>query len=1304
MVVVQGTLQFKNNLAVHKEWLLKNEANLPKPPSDQPLKRISVNRPKSPIAKRRVPPSGVENGAENSIPRTATDNRPNTTAGQRATTQPVRTQTKAKTESQTPTIASNKTNSMKPTIGGAQKAGRSATLVSSAGSATSSETHATAQRPNIAAPVANKVNSQTRLLPGELSELSDFDLSSDDLPTPIARKAARAATATTIPCTMPSILATPKTKRQASPTPTNTELMELLELYRKLRHKPQDVLLLAQIDELEAALKPDTSAFVRDTGTQVLDTPARPGSRGDSPQVVWDSEPEDELLELPAKTKGKESEGVQSRKKSLSDFDMDDIDLDLELELDMAKKDSDDECNDSQSFSDALEDFQVPLAPPSITPRKHLLEPSHQESEPIEIDSDDFESDFSVVHVQDSHSNERDPDSSALNPFGPGRTLFPSSSPTRFDMADDDMDIDEALNDVGNRRGIGASTQGILDIGIGDGDDFDVSDESEECVAIEEDEYPWTQEVYKVLRERFMLNEFRANQLHAINATLNGDDVLVLMPTGGGKSLCYQLPALVNGGKTRGLSVVISPLISLMKDQTEALMAKNISCAMFNSSQSAEERKQSLSALSSGDIALLYVSPEMFQQSNIMQNTLHKLHEQNRLARIVIDEAHCVSSWGHDFRPDYKALVNVKSRLPGVPIMALTATANEKVRMDIQGCLRPNRRFFKQSFNRPNLYYEVRIKTKNFQQEIEDLLRGRFKGQTGIIYCHSKNLCETTSEYLQAAGIKADFYHAGMETEQRTYVQGNWQSGRIQVVCATIAFGMGIDKPDVRYVIHCTVPRNMEGYYQETGRAGRDGLPSTCIVYFNQKDARQMLFNIAKDEFLGENGKVDWQLTQRQRTHHRELMQGVINYCENRVDCRRVQVLRYFNETFDPKLCRNSCDNCRYGHEYTQETRDVTEISKNIIKLVSAAAQDSQNITVAHCSDLMRGSATKKIKDLGHNKLAGYGTGKVFDKSTLERIITKLILMKALRAHTERNKSGFACTYLRPDSLWRDVLQGKEKVSIVTHVHDTGNKKTSAGLNRTNGRADDGPRGFETASSYARRTNSLDPDLLTPSGAYAQPDPKPTSRSRAALLNNTATSSIKNRVTKTSTPNTAKRTVGRTLSGAGLQRNTPAKTPSRAKTTATINLTSDSSTSEKPSASKPAAKPATTTAAKATPATNTKSTSSFFDRPLSEAVLTQRHHGEAYKRLEEVRSDHCNDQNLTRPSSVCSEDVLEVLSCELPTSYGEFVALLPDHKQLFVVFAPALRQLKQERESLKATKGVSKAGATSLKDKFAFTS
>ncbi|KAG5369961.1 ATP-dependent helicase SGS1 [Yarrowia sp. C11] len=1288
MVVVQGTLRFKNNLDIHKEWLLKNEGNVPKPLSDRPLKRISVNRPKSPIAKRKPPSGGVEHGSENSGSRPATAKQTTISVGLKATTEP-------QPPAQTHTAASN-TNSMKPTIGTHQQAARSAMLTSSAGSTTSSQTHSTAQRPNVAAPVAKKGSSQTRILPDEFSELSDFDLSSDDLPTTIPRRAAHPANATTIPCTMPSVLATPKSNCPAA-TPTNAELMSLLELYRKLRQKPHDTLLLAQIDELEAALNPDTSITVRDTCTQVLDTPARPQSRDDSPQVVSDSEPEDELLELPGKTVGKGKEVEPPRKKSLSDFDMDDIDLDLELELDMAKKDTDDECDDSMSFSDAQEDFQIPLAPPSVTPKKKA---PVQESEPIEIDSDDFESDFSVIQVQGPNGTEGDPDSSSLNPFGPARTLFPSSSPTRFNLADDDMDIEDALNNVSNRREVGASTQSILDIGI-DGDDLDLSDDSGESVtAIEEDEYPWTQEVYKVLRERFNLNEFRANQLHAINATLNGDDVLVLMPTGGGKSLCYQLPALVNGGKTRGLSVVISPLISLMKDQTEALMAKNISCAMFNSSQSAQERRQSLSALSSGDIALLYVSPEMFQQSKVMQNTLHKLHEQKRLARIVIDEAHCVSSWGHDFRPDYKALVNVKSTLPGVPIMALTATANEKVRMDIQSCLRPNRRFFKQSFNRPNLYYEVRPKTKTVQQDIEALLRGRFRGQTGIIYCHSKQLCETTSETLQQAGIRANFYHAGMETEQRTVVQAAWQSGKIQVVCATIAFGMGIDKADVRYVIHCTVPRNMEGYYQETGRAGRDGRPSTCIVFFNQKDARQILFNIAKDEFLGENGKVDWQLTQRQRTHHRELMQGVINYCENRVDCRRVQVLRYFNETFDPKLCRDSCDNCRYGHEYTQETRDVTDVSKNIIKLVSAAIQESQNITVAYCCDLIRGSAIKKVKDLGHDKLAGYGTGKVYDKTTLERIVTKLILMKALRAHTERNRSGYASTYLRPDSVWKDVLMGNKEVTIITHVHDTVNKRNVPGLSRTNGQPTGEPMGFETASSYARRTNSL--ELLTPSGAYAQPDPKPTSRTRAALSTSTATSSIKNRVTKASSPTTAKKPVARTLNGAGLQRSTPSKTPSRAGTTATINITSDSSISSKPPVSKPAAK-AATTATKATPASNTKSTSSFFDRPLSEAALAKRHQGEAYRKLEMVRSDYCNDQYMTRPSSVCSEDVLEVLSCELPTSYREFSALLPDLKHLYPSFAPHLRMLKQERESLKASKPGSKGGAT-LKEKFAYDS
>lgn len=1123
----------------------------------------------------------------------------------------------------------------------AQKATRAVTVTSSGGS-TSSEP---AKRPSIAAPVAPRTTGKTasQLLEENLSDF-DIDISSDDLPP--ARKATRIEASKTIPCTMPTA-STPKTNKSVNThIPPASELMGLLELYRKLRHQPYDTLLLAQIDELEAALTPDTSAFNVESFNEVLDTPARPASRGsprplsreDSPQVVSDSEAEDELLEMPSKGKEKEDKPVKMTMSNLSAF-MDDIDIDLDLDLeeklDKARKNSEQERHDSVSFSDALEDFDEPLEPP--TPMKAV---QVQESEPIEIDSDDFESDFSVMHV--NGGNNRDPDSSALNPFGPNRNLFPPSSPTRFD---DDMDLNEALDNVG-RREIGTSTQGILDIGLID-ENVDISDASDECVAIEEDEYPWTQEVYKVLRQRFMLNEFRANQLHAINATLNGDDVLVLMPTGGGKSLCYQLPALVSGGKTRGLSVVVSPLISLMKDQTEALMAKNISCAMFNSSQSPEERRQTLSAITGGDIALLYISPEMFQQSSVMQNSLAKLHEQNRLARIVIDEAHCVSSWGHDFRPDYKALANLKSRYPGVPIMALTATANEKVRMDIQGCLRPNRRFFKQSFNRPNLYYEVRLKDKDVNHQIETMVRGRFQNQTGIIYCHSKQLCETTSKFLQGAGIRADFYHAGMETEARAHVQANWQSGRIQVVCATIAFGMGIDKADVRFVIHCTVPRNMEGYYQETGRAGRDGLPSTCIVYFNQKDARTMLFNIAKDEFMGENGKVDWALTQRQRTHHRELMQGVINYCENRVDCRRVQVLRYFSETFDPKLCRNACDNCRYGHEYTQETRDVTDISKNIIKLVSDATQKGQNITPPYCGDLIRGSATKRIRDAEHDKLAGYGSGKMYDRTTLERIITKLILVKALRAHTEKNKMGFANTYLRPDGKWRDILDGSESVSIVTHVHGKkGDGERSAGLQRR-GRASGGDNmGFETASSYARRTNSLDLISCTNTAPAVKPaSSKSTSRSRGALLN---TSTSRNKVYKPNNPAIPKKPVARTL-GASTKR-----------------------------------------------ATLAKSTSSFFDRPVSDNTLIGRHKKESLTRLQEVRSDHANDKGLLHPSSACSDDVLEVLSIELPTTFASYVELLPDHKSLFVVFGPTLRKLKEERENLGKPK-------ISLKEQFAYT-
>ena len=414
---------------------------------------------------------------------------------------------------------------------------------------------------------------------------------------------------------------------------------------------------------------------------------------------------------------------------------------------------------------------------------------------------------------------------------------------------------------------------------------------------------------------------------------------LVLMPTGGGKSLCYQLPALVRTGSTSGTTIVISPLISLMQDPNISFKDEAYKKAVsINSKCSATERREVLKQLIEGNLDLVYLSPEMLNTSKQIQNMLYRLHDNHKIARIVIDEAHCVSSWGHNFRPDYNLLEKLKDKFAGVPIMALTATANEQVRFDILLCLRKeNTVFLKQSFNRPNLYYEVKEKNRGVYEDLRYFMTKNFPGKSGIIYCHSKNSCETTALKLREWGLRVDFYHAGMDPERRQQVQELWQSGRITTICATVAFGMGIDKADVRYVIHLTLPRNMEGYYQETGRAGRDGKFSECILYYTYRDATTLMSMIDRDD-----------LDAKDKENHKNLLKRVMQYSENHSDCRRKQILQYFNEVFDSEICKGTCDNCKHSKSMVQ--RDVTESSKEIIKLVEHIQRD--NVTILHCVDV----------------------------------------------------------------------------------------------------------------------------------------------------------------------------------------------------------------------------------------------------------------------------------------------------------------------------------------------------------------
>ncbi|XP_038877365.1 ATP-dependent DNA helicase Q-like 4A isoform X2 [Benincasa hispida] len=503
--------------------------------------------------------------------------------------------------------------------------------------------------------------------------------------------------------------------------------------------------------------------------------------------------------------------------------------------------------------------------------------------------------------------------------------------------------------------------------------------------------FSWMKELEANNKKVFGNHSFRPNQREVINATMSGYDVFVLMPTGGGKSLTYQLPALI----CPGVTLVISPLVSLIQDQIMHLTQANISAAYLSANMEWSEQQEIFRDLSSdcSKYKLLYVTPEKVAKSDVLLRHLENLNARYLLARIVIDEAHCISQWGHDFRPDYQGLGILKQKFPKIPVLALTATATASVKEDVVQALGLiNCIVFRQSFNRPNLWYSVIPKTKKCVDDIDKFIKENHFDECGIVYCLSRMDCEKVAERLQECGHKVAFYHGSMDPAQRSFIQKQWSKDEINIICATVAFGMGINKPDVRFVIHHSLPKSIEGYHQECGRAGRDGLRSSCVLYYSYSDyirVKHMISQGATEQSPLVSGYSRTNLASSGRileTNTENLLR-MVSYCENDVDCRRFLQLVHFGEKFDPANCKKTCDNCLKSTNLTE--KDVTDIAKQLVDLVRSMGQQFSS---AHILEVYRGSLSQFVKKHRHEKLRLHGAGKHLLKSEASRILHYLVI------------------------------------------------------------------------------------------------------------------------------------------------------------------------------------------------------------------------------------------------------------------------------------------------------------------------
>jgi ATP-dependent DNA helicase RecQ len=500
----------------------------------------------------------------------------------------------------------------------------------------------------------------------------------------------------------------------------------------------------------------------------------------------------------------------------------------------------------------------------------------------------------------------------------------------------------------------------------------------------------------QILQEVFGYNQFRHQQQAIVEHVIAGQDALVLMPTGGGKSLCYQIPALAR----EGLAIVVSPLIALMQDQVEALQQLGVNAAFLNSSLSAEDNARITRQVVSGEIKLLYVAPERLMVGSFLA-LLDEVQQHVGLALFAIDEAHCVSQWGHDFRPEYRQLTILHNRFPEVPRIALTATADAPTRAEIISQLNlENARQFVSSFDRPNIRYHVGIK-KNARQQLLAFLEREHPNDAGIIYCLSRKKVEETAAWLVEKGWPALAYHAGLPAQLREHHQRRFLREEGIIMVATIAFGMGIDKPNVRFVAHLDLPKSMEGYYQETGRAGRDGLQANAWMVYGMGDVVSMRQMLDSGEASEERKRLE-----------RLKLDALLGYCESTA-CRHQSILRYFGESH-PGAC-GQCDNCLHPVETWQATQ-VAQIA------LSCVYRTGQRFGVGHLIDVLIGKVTAQVERFNHDKVSTFGIGKSLNQTQWSGVYRQLIAAGLLEADMA------AYGGLKLTEAARPVLKGEQEV------------------------------------------------------------------------------------------------------------------------------------------------------------------------------------------------------------------------------------------------------------------------------------